>query len=215
MMRTDKAVLLLAGLIAILAAAVSALGIFWQGGDSSFTFTNLHGQSVAMQGRGVYQFASVSFATQGIAQDVVTLFVGIPLLIVATVLYQSGSLRGRLLFSGTLGYFLYTYASYAFGVAYNGLFLVYTVIFAASLYCFILALMSTPVDELPVRFAPTLPTRFFAGLLLFIGAMLALLWLGRIVPPLLSGGTPYVDQLSASVTGIRRPASPQPCYNQL
>jgi hypothetical protein len=45
------------------------------------------------------------------------------------VLYRRGSLRGRLLLIGILTYFLYVYASIAFGAAYNALFLVYVGLF--------------------------------------------------------------------------------------
>jgi len=42
------------------------------------------------------------------------------------ILYQRGSMGGQLLLTGTLGYFLYLYASMALGAAYNRLFVVYS-----------------------------------------------------------------------------------------
>src|SRR5215212_9450716 len=57
--------------------------------------------------------------------DLVTLFVAAPLLAGALLATVRGSLRGRLLWLGTLGYMLYNYLFYAVGAAYNLLFLVY------------------------------------------------------------------------------------------
>ena len=62
----------------------------------------------------------------------------IRLSIVIAVLASLASATGLL--SGVLGYFLYTYASYLFGVAYNQLFLLYAALVALSLFAFIGAL---------------------------------------------------------------------------
>ena len=48
-----------------------------------------------------------------------TLAVGLPLLVVAAWLAFRGSLRGQLLLTGTLGFFLYTYMSMCMLTAYN------------------------------------------------------------------------------------------------
>ena len=71
---------------------------------------------------------------------------GSPARRVSSLRYRRGSLRGALLLTGTLGYFLYVYASMALGtVVYNELFLAYVVLFSASLFAFVLAL--TGIDH--------------------------------------------------------------------
>jgi hypothetical protein len=189
-MKTSRTVVVITLFVAALSLAAAACGIFWRGTGPSFDFQTLRGQTVAIQGSGLYRFDTVAMASQAISQDIVTLLVGIPLLLIALFLYARGSLRGRLLLSGTLAYFLYTYTSYAFTAAYNELFLVYIVLFSASLFAFILTLLSIPVADLPAHFSRRLPVRFIAGFAIFLGAMLVLLWLGRIVPPLLDGTAP-------------------------
>ena len=52
------------------------------------------------------------------SQDAVTLILGIPLLVLLTLFYRRGSLRGGLL-TGMLAYFLYVYVSMAFNAAYK------------------------------------------------------------------------------------------------
>ncbi len=189
-MNTPKALSVICGLIVILAFIAAATGIFWRGAGGHYEVTSLRGQAVPIWGSGLYRFDSVAGAAQEIAQDLVTLVVGIPLLLGATVLAARGSLRGRILRAGTLGYFLYTYTAMAMLTAYNELFLVYVALLSLSLFGFILALLAIDVARLPAHFTATFPRRTIAGFVLFVGAMLTLLWLGLIGPPLLAGIPP-------------------------
>lgn len=190
MSKTTRALLILTGLIVALALVAAGLGILWQGSGAPFDFETVRGETVAIHGRGLYTYDSQSVATQAIAQDVVTLLLGLPLLVVAAVLVRRGSLRGKLLLTGTLGYFLYTYASYAFGAAYNVLFLVYVALFSLSLFAFVLSLGQIDVASLPAHFSPRLPRRAMTIFLFVVGGFLLLAWLGRIVPGLLTGEPP-------------------------
>ncbi len=190
-MKTSKALIVLVVLIAALALVAAGVGVLWQGSGNPYPFTTLRGETVMIHGRGLYHYDTVSGAAQVIAGDVVTLFLGIPLLVVSLWLYTKRSLRGALLLAGTLGYFLYTYASIAFLAAFNALFLVYVALFSLSLFAFILSLMSIDVAALPARFSTRLPRRGISAVLFLIGAFLLLAWLGRIVPALLSGAPPF------------------------
>lgn len=190
-MKSSRTVIVLSALVAVLSLVAAASGVFRQGSGSAFQFLTLRGETVLIQGRGLYAYDTVSVAAQAIAQDVVTLVVGIPLLVLAVVLYGRGSLRGNLLLSGTMGYFLYTYASYSFLAAYNSLFLLYVALFSLSLSAFVLSLMSIDVRSLPSRFSEKLPRTFIAILLFAIAAFLLLAWLGRIVPSLLTDAVPF------------------------
>ena len=190
-MKTSKTVLVLVALIAVLALVAAGTGVLWQGNGHPYPFTTLRGETVMMHGRGLYRYETVSGAAQAIASDVVTLGLGIPLLWISAWLYGRGSLRGHLLLAGTLGYFLYTYASMAFLAAFNPLFLAYVALFSLSLFAFILAMTSIDVAALPSRFSDRLPRRGIAIVLFAIGGFLLLAWLGRIVPALLTGAPPY------------------------
>jgi len=122
---------------------------------------------------------------------------GMPLLVISFWLSLRGSLRGRLLLTGTLGFILYTYITMCFGAAYNALFLVYVALFSLSLFAFILSMMAFDLETLPTRFSEKLPRRGIAGLLFFAAAFLLLAWLGRIVPPLLAGETPLLENVTS------------------
>ena len=176
--------------IGILSLIAAGLGVFWQGEGQTSEFITLHGETVTIQGHGLYQYDTISMAAQAIGQDVVTLLVGIPLLVISMILFKKGSLKGKLLLPGTLAYFLYTYTSYVFGVAYNVLFLVYVSLFSLSLFALIFAIMEIDIPTLPKHFSSGLPRRTIAIFLFIVGGFLLLDWLGRIVPPLLANQPP-------------------------
>lgn len=189
-MKNSKILITLVALIGALALVAAGTGVLWQDGSHHFDFKTLRGQAVAIQGGGLYKYDPVSVAAQGIGQDIVTLAVGIPLLIISTMLYRKNLLRGKLLLSGTLAYFLYTYTSYAFGAAYNVLFLVYVALFSLSLFAFILSLMSIEVVELPLHFSSRLPRKTISIFMFVISGFLLVAWLGRIAPSLDGQGIP-------------------------
>jgi hypothetical protein len=181
---------LLVALITILALISAGLGVFLNTGGAPFEFTTVRGETVTINGQGLYYYDSQSAAVQAQAQDLVTLVIGIPLLIISTVWARSGSLRGKLLLSGTLAYFLYTYASYAFGAAFNPLYLVYVALFSLSLAAFIISMMSIDLESLPRRFSERMPRRGIAAFMYFTGVFLLLAWSGRIVPATLQNQPP-------------------------
>jgi hypothetical protein len=121
MMKPTKTVTYLATLIASFSLIAAGAGVFWQGSGKSYPFTTLRGEIVSIYGHGLYRYETVSYAAQAKAQDSVTLILGVPLLVIGIVLSIKGSIRGQLLLTGTLGYFLYTYTSLCFLAAYNSL----------------------------------------------------------------------------------------------
>jgi hypothetical protein len=131
------------------------------------------------------------------ANDVITLFLALPLLGVSFWLTQKGSLRGRLLLTGTLGFILYTYITMCFGAAYNPFFLIYVALFSLSLFAFVLSMMSFDVGALPARFSQKLPRKWIAGLLFFAAAFLSLAWLGRIAQTFAPGAVPALENTTS------------------
>jgi hypothetical protein len=182
--------IVLSGLIIILAVIGAGMGVFWRDEGQKAEFHTLRGETVTIQGHGLYKYETVSIAAQAAAQDAVTLLVGIPLLFVSMLLFKKGNLRGKLLLAGTLAYFLYTYASFAFGAAYNILFLVYVSLFSLSLFAFILTIMEIDISTLPDHFSSGLPRRTISSFLFLVGVFLSLAWLGRIIPALMANKPP-------------------------
>ncbi len=163
-------------------------------------FTSLFGQTVQLDGQGLYRRDSISFAAQERAQDLVTLLFALPLLAAGFFLAGRGSLGGRLIFSGALGYFLYCYGMMAVGTAYNEFFLLYVSLFAAALYGFILSLYAIDADELASACQNRYPRKSAMALCLAVGSFLALAWLkGLVLPSLITGQPPTGLDIAATL----------------
>lgn len=178
-MASLKALKILVPIIFFLAFAAALAGV-WPGSGTPYAITNFRGEAVTINARGLYQWDTVSSAAQMQANDLMTLVLGLPLLAISYWLTLRGSLRGRIVLTGTLGFILYTYITMCFGAAYNQFFLVYVALFSLSLFAFILSMMSFDLQTLPQHFSDKLPRRWIAGLLFFAATFLGLAWLGRI-----------------------------------
>jgi hypothetical protein len=176
--------------IFVLALFAAGMGLFYQTRSAPYPITSFRGEKVTINGHGLYFYDTVSTAAQMQGNDLITLVVGLPLLVVAAWLAFSGSLRGKLLLTGTLGFFLYTYLSMSVLAAYNALFLVYVALFGLSLYAFALSMLAIDVTELPLHFSPRLPRGRIATVLFLVGGFLGLAWMGRVVAELLNSQTP-------------------------
>jgi hypothetical protein len=183
-MSFSRPITLLVLLILILSGVASVYGLLEGNGEGERIHTSVRGESVKLYGKGLYRDDSVTMAVQARAQDAVTAAVGIPLLAISLRLSRRGSLKGKLMLTGTLGYFLYTYTSYTFLAMFNPLFLVYVILMSASLYAFLLALTAIDREKLMRAIKERFPSRMAAGFLLFMAAAVAMLWLGKLVPML-------------------------------
>ena len=189
-MKYNKVISLLVACIVILSIFASAIGIFSSGGPGDYEIQSFRGETINIYGRGLYSKDSMSVATQGIAQDIVTAVLGIPLLIASLCLSLKGSLKGKLLLTGTLGYFLYTYISYVFLWMYNPMFIVYVILMSASFFAFTLSMMSFDINNLSSAFNKKLPVRFLSGFQIFFATALCLLWISKIIPTMIKGIVP-------------------------
>jgi hypothetical protein len=179
-MKYKKTISLLVIIVAILSIFSTSFAIFSNQGQGEYEYKSLYGESVSIYGKGLYEHDSVSMAAQAIAQDYVTLFLGVPLLLLSFYLYRKGLLKGSLLLTGTLGYFLYTYASYSFLSMYNSMFLVYVALMSASFFAFTLMMMSYDINSLPLFFSEKMPVKFLGGFLLFVSFVFGMMWTGKL-----------------------------------
>jgi hypothetical protein len=183
-------------LIIVLAFIAALAGLLPDEG-TPYPLTNFRGEEVTINARGLYYWDTVSSAAQMQANDLVTLMLGLPLLAISFWLTLRGSLRGRLLLTGTLGFILYTYITMSFGAAYNSLFLVYVALFSLSLFAFILSMMSFDLTSLSSHFSDNLPRGWIAGLLFFAAAFLSLAWLGRIAATFAPNAIPVLENTTS------------------
>jgi hypothetical protein len=131
-----------------------------------------------------------TWVSQARGQDLVTLLVGAPLLVVGLIGARRGSVRCLLLWLGAVGYMAYAYATYAFATHFNLLFLVYVLNFGLAVYALVFGLIRLDAGRLRCAFSPHAPTRLVAAALVVMGILTALLWFGQDVLALLAGGVP-------------------------
>ncbi len=130
---------------------------------------------------------SAEVAIQGIAQDYVTLFLAVPLLIISLIISRNGSLKWRFVFEGTLGYFLLTYTFYFSMAMYNKFFLVYVALMGLSFFSLALTILTFNRNALPSVFNEKAPLKLSGSFLMFSAISIAMLWLSIVLPPLLDG----------------------------
>lgn len=172
----------------VLGSMIEALaGIFSNEGNGTFWYKTIRGEMVEIYGKGVYRHMTTDVAVQGIAQDYVTLFVAIPLLIISFYFVTKNSLKAKLFFSGTLFYFLLTYLFYIGMAMYNELFLVASFTLFCSLFAFILNIISFNFFEVKSHFVQQKIMPKASIFLIVITVMMALLWLSILIPPMLDG----------------------------
>lgn len=199
-MKFKKSVSILVLCIAILSLIATICGIFSKQGPGEYNFTSIHGQTITIYGKGIYGNNSVSAVLQAIPQDIVTLGLGIPLLLISLFLARKGLIKGRLLLGGTLGYFLITYMIYTFIAMYNRLFLVYVALMSASFFAFVLTLRAFDIEKISSCFSDKLPVRFAGGYLMFSTAMIGYLWLARVIPTVIDGSVPLEVEHGTTLT---------------
>lgn len=183
-MKTNNSALITLGTLVAFLSLIACVAGLWPSGSvpERPVTVSVTGEQVELEGVGLYRNDSVSFASQAKAQDLVTLFVGIPLLLVSLAFACRGSLRARLVLAGTFAYFTYTYATYSFGSHYNGLFLAYTALLPLSLSGFILSLRALDPMALAASFHGKRVRIAAVAFDFFAGVMILAMWLARILP---------------------------------
>lgn len=78
-------------------------------------------------------------------------------------------------------------STYAFGVYYNVLFLAYVVLLSMGVAGLILSLLSLDAERLKAAFSGRIVRRLAIGFDFFVGFMLLLMWMARILPGLFGG----------------------------
>ena len=124
--------------------------------------------------------------------DLFTLVVGLPLLLGSMWLARRGKLLGLLCWPGVLLYVLYIYVSYAIGVPFNVLFLVYVLLVALSAYTLIGLVASIDAAAVRQRLAGAVPERVAGGILVALAILFSLMNLAEIVAALTGPAPDYL-----------------------
>ena len=148
---------------------------------------------------GLYRDAPY-FAVQAMGQDLISLAVVLPALILAAFLASHGSSRARLIWLGGLVYLVYSYVIAAFDVKFNPLFLVYVALLGCSLYALIGGLVTLDMAGIKASFVERTPSRAVSIYLAVLAILFYFLWLNETIPALIAGKIPQSLQDNGTPT---------------
>jgi hypothetical protein len=114
-----------------------------------------------------------------LGQDLMTLAIGVPLLVLSAMRARRGSLRGLLCWMGALFYVAYSYYFYVVGGRFNAFFPLYIALVSMGTYGALAILFSLDLRGLPSRFEG-LPVRTTSAFFLLTALGFAGLWLSMI-----------------------------------
>ncbi|MFP4364142.1 MAG: hypothetical protein ACLFR1_09755 [Spirochaetia bacterium] len=200
-MKGLKIIVILSLLIAVLAAAASAAGLFLPGHGEAYTFTTIRGYEAEIYGQGLYRYDSVFTGANFWGQDSATLFIAVPLLLLFLVLFMTGSHRAGLLLLGMLTYFLYVYSTMALAAMFNELYLLYVLLFSLSFFAVIILYRKLSLNTLQGEDVQRLP-RKAPGIYFIVSGILTLsLWLEPVISAMLNENVPeLVGHYTTTVT---------------
>jgi len=134
--------------------------------------------------------------------DLVTLFVAVPLFVGSLIMAMRGSRRGHLVWLGMLAYMLYNFAYYLFGTVFNSFFLLYVAILDLSMMALLFALVRMDAAAVGRRFRPATPARWIAGFMVFVALGLTVVYGAMSLSFVTSGQIPEIITLTGHVTNV-------------
>jgi hypothetical protein len=173
--------------LAVGTAAAALAPFVSHGGAGPERHTSIRGVEVTTYGLGPYRHMPADVAVQGFAQDLVTLFIGIPFLVAALLWARAGARGGHLALSGAVAYLFVQYVMYLAMATYNELFLLWVVLVMLSSQALFRLLLAVPPKAFAVDSMTAGRRRYVGGFLLVNATLITLLWLQVVVPPLVDG----------------------------
>jgi hypothetical protein len=172
-------------IVAILAGAAAAAGVFFRDDGSVETVVSPRGERYKMIVSGIYRYNAQRVVAEGIGWDIFTLFVAVPALLLCLIWpargLARGSLRARLFAAGILAYLFYQYLMYSVTWAFGPLFLLFVAVYAVSLVAIVRTIATINMEELESQTGADFPALGMGIFSLAIAGLLMIMWLARIV----------------------------------
>jgi hypothetical protein len=166
--------------IALAVGITAAIGVFARGDGTTAAGVSIRGEEFEYTTTGVYAYNAERVVAEGVGWDILTLFVAVPVLLVAVPFVARGSLRGRLVTAGILAYFVYQYLMYSVFWALGPLFPVFIVLYPLSAAGIVWIVSTIDLRSLPGRFSERFPRRAMAIFSALMSLLLVVMWSQRI-----------------------------------
>jgi hypothetical protein len=138
------------------------------------------------QSNTIYARENLSYKTQAIGQDLVTLIIVLPVFVISMYAAYKKNALGILYWAGCLFYYLYTYLIYSFGLHFNRLILIYCVLLGLSVYGFMYFLFYY-TRKIKIG---TINIKYTAVYLFIIAGIFYMLWLSEEIPSIINNTIP-------------------------
>jgi len=115
-----------------------------------------------------------------VSNDVVNLFIGLPILLGSMWLTRRGQLIGLLFWPGALFYVIYNYIAYCIAMPFSFLFIPYLALVVLSVYAIIGLFSRMNLVVIQERLSRAVPERFGGGVLVGLGALFFLQGIGQV-----------------------------------
>jgi hypothetical protein len=135
-----------------------------------------------------------------VPNDVVNLFIGLPILLGSMWLARRGNLSGLLLWPGALFYVFYTYLVYVFSIPFSVAFLMHLTLVTMSGYALIGLIASIDGKAIQHRLAGTVSERAGGGVLVGLGILFFARVIGVMVSALVRQTPVAAAELALNVT---------------
>jgi len=132
--------------------------------------------------------------------DLINLFIGVPILLGSLWLARRGKLIGLLCWPGALLYVLYIYLAYVFGLPFNAAFLLHLTLITLSTYTLIGLVASIDGTAVQQQLTGVVPERGAGGVLIGLGALTFLRVVSVMVEALVNQTPMASTELAAMVS---------------
>jgi hypothetical protein len=167
--KKDKTFLLLSAILGILVIITAACGLFIPA---------------------TYRLETTNWKVQGIAQDIVDLYLMVPLLFVTGFFVNNRNKFFLYAWAGTVLFIAYTYAIYCFAIHFNFLFPLYCFTFGVAIYSFIYFISLHISGEARQWYDDKVPARLTGIFLLLVAVSFYFLWFSEILPAIMQHTLP-------------------------
>jgi hypothetical protein len=134
--------------------------------------------------------------------DLITLVLAVPILLLAVYYAQKGLLKAQLIWIGSIWYMLYNYVFYLYGAQFNSFFLLYVLLFSLSVYALITAITNLNVNLLEKSIKVGAPYRAISGFLFFFAFALGAPWVAMSLGFIIAGEAPPFEMTIVFATDL-------------
>jgi hypothetical protein len=135
-----------------------------------------------------------------VSNDVVNLFIGLPILLGSMWLAWRGKLIGLLCWTGALFFAFYNYTAYVFAMPLNWMFPLHLVLMMSSIYTLIGLVASIDGNVIKQKLSGAVPERFAGVVLTGLGMLFLLRVIGVVVNAIISGNLLTETELAVNVS---------------